>query len=269
MAAFQSALYQGRVAHCRLRPRRHQLTYRVFWLLLDLTEIDLIAARCRLFSRNRFNLASFHDRDYGDGSGDDLLGQVDRHLATAGIARDGGPVRLLTMPRLLGYVFNPLSIYFCYRGGGGLAAIIYEVSNTFGKRHSYVVPVTEQAGAIRQECPKRFFVSPFLGMSLDYVFRVLPPAERVTVSISGRDTEGPVIGATLSAGRLDLDDASLLRSAILFPFNTLKVIAGIHWEALLMWLKGFRLFSPPETPDHGATVAHQIPKRQGLRYGGH
>lgn len=151
-----SALYRGRVMHRRLRPKIHELNYRVFWLLLDLSEIDDVDGRLRLFSRNRFNLLSFHDKDYGDGSGG-LRPQVDAWMAQAGIDLAGGPVRLLTMPRVLGYVFNPISIYYCHRPDGRLAAMVYEVTSTFGIRHAYVIPIPiedQAAGAIRQGAPK-------------------------------------------------------------------------------------------------------------------
>src|SRR5262249_48726005 len=130
-----SAIYAGTVMHQRLRPRRHRLRYRVFSLLLDLDELDEVAARLRLLSRNRFNLFSFFDRDHGDGRREPLRMQIERRLAAAAIAPDGGAIRLLAMPRVLGYVFNPLSVYFCYRRTGVLAAVVYEVNNTFGERH--------------------------------------------------------------------------------------------------------------------------------------
>jgi len=135
-----STLYVGSVMHRRLRPRRHRLRYRVFWMLLDLDEIERLPRVLRLFSHNRFNAVSFHDADHGDGSATPLRAQVERHLAAAGIALGGGAIRLLCMPRILGYGFNPLSVYFCYQRSGLLAAILYEVHNTFGERHSYLIP---------------------------------------------------------------------------------------------------------------------------------
>ncbi len=148
-----SALYRGVVTHRRLRPREHRLNYRVFWLLLDLAEIDALDRRLRLFSRNRFNLLSFHDRDHGDGSGGPLRPQIEAYLGRAGIDIEGGPIRLLTMPRVLGYVFNPISLYYCHGADGRLAAVVYEVTSTFGVRHAYVIPVPAEdqaAGRIRQ-----------------------------------------------------------------------------------------------------------------------
>ena len=142
-----SGLYRGLVTHRRLRPRAHRLSYRSFWLLLDLDEIDGLARRLRLFSRNGFNLMAFHDADHGNpGDRRPLRRQIEAHLAQAGVSVDGGPIRLLTLPRLLGYVFNPLIVYYCHRRDGGLAAVVYEVNNTFGDRHAYVIPVRARDG---------------------------------------------------------------------------------------------------------------------------
>ena len=177
MSAAQSALYIGRVMHERLRPRRHKFEYSGFWFVLDIDEIDALAQRFRLFSRNRFNLFSFYDRDYGDRSGSPLRAQIERHMLAAHLVPDGGAIRVLTLPRILGYVFNPLSVYFLHRATGGLHAILWEVSNTFGERHSYLIPVEDpRALAIRQACAKALHVSPFLEMEMNYSFRVTPPA---------------------------------------------------------------------------------------------
>src|SRR5690349_9418878 len=136
--SLRSCLYSGSVMHRRLRPRPHRLRFGVFWMLLDLDEIDSLADGLRLFSRNGFNLTSFHARDHGDGSDIPLRQQAERHLRSAGIEPDGGRIELFCMPRILGYGFNPLSVYFCHRADGTLGAILYEVHNTFGERHSYL-----------------------------------------------------------------------------------------------------------------------------------
>jgi DUF1365 family protein len=254
-----SALYAGTVMHQRLRPRRHRLSYRVFTLLLDLDDIDRLAKRLKLFSRNRFNLFSFHDRDYGAGTAEPLRRQVERNMLAAGVEPDGGPIRLLTMPRMLGYAFNPLSVYFCYRRSGALTGILYEVNNTFHERHSYMIAVPESttgAGGreIRQECPKEFYVSPFLDIDMTYAFRVVPPARRLGIAIHGHDAQGPVIVATLFAERSALSDWGLALAFATYPLLTLKVIAGIHWEALRLWLKGIRLRTHPQPPSRAVTV---------------
>jgi len=253
-----SALFVGHVVHARLRPKPHRLRYRAFWMLLDLDEIDAVAARLRLFSRNRFSLFAFHDRDHGEGSARPLREQIDERLKAAGISPCEGPVRLLTMPRVLGFGFNPLSVYFCHRADGGLGAIVYQVHNTFGERHSYVLAVTS-AGTedVAQNCPKVFYVSPFMAMDITYQFNVQPPDERVHVGVDGHDKDGPVIFASLSGERRELTDASLARAFLAIPLLTFKVVAAIHWEALLLWLKGVPLQARalasrlPRSPRHG------------------
>ncbi len=256
MSGLASALYAGIVTHHRVRPKVHSLRYSVFSLLLDLDEIAPLARRLKLFSRNRFNAFSLRDADYGDGSGTPLKAQVEALLVAAGVPVDGGPIRLLTMPRILGYAFNPLNVFFCHRSDGTLSAILYEVNNTFGQRHSYLIPVTDpSATPIRQETQKRFYVSPFLDMGLTYAFTVVPPGEKVGLSIAARDAEGLVITATLTGRRQPLTDRTLARAFVAFPLLTLKVILGIHWEALFIFLKGIRLRDRPPLPDQPVTVS--------------
>ncbi|HYD27271.1 DUF1365 domain-containing protein [Brevundimonas sp.] len=243
-----SALYRGEVMHRRLRPRQHRLAYRVFWLLLDLSEIDRLDRSLKLFSRNRFNLLSFHDRDHGDGSGTALREQIEALLARAGLDSGGGPIRLLTMPRVLGYVFNPISLFYCHHPDGRLAAMIYEVTSTFGVRHAYLIPVppADQAvGRISQGAAKALHVSPFMGMEMDYEFRGRVPGERLELSIGGFDADGPLINAAMIADRRPLTDAALLSAVAAIPLLTFKVVAAIHWEALKLWLKGVRLRPAP------------------------
>lgn len=248
--SLQSALYVGRVRHQRFRPKPHALDYRVFWMLLDLDEIDALAARSRLFSRNSFNLYSFRDADYGDRSGRPLKEQAADALVTAGIDWDDGPVRLLTMPRILGYAFNPISTYFCYDRDGTLRATIYEVHNTFGEIHSYVAPAGDEACPLRQEAEKRFHVSPFMGLAMRYTFQVEPPGERVSIAIDGHDAEGRLIAASLSGRRQPLDDATLLRLLATHPLLTLKVTAAIHWQALRLLAKRIPWRTHPVPPEH-------------------
>lgn len=239
-----SALYRGEVTHRRLRPREHRLRYRVFWLLLDLAELDEVDRRLRLLSRNRFNLLSFHDRDHGDGSGRPLRDQVTALLHREGVDIGGGAVRLLTMPRVLGYVFNPISLYYCHGPDGRLAAVIYEVTSTFGERHAYVLPTTD-GDVIRQAARKALHVSPFMGMDMGYAFRGHAPAEWMDLTIDGSDSEGLLIVAVMTGRRHALTDGAILKAALSMPFLTMKVVAAIHWEALKLWLKGVRLHSAP------------------------
>ncbi len=256
MTAGASALYAGTVMHHRRRPRAHRLQYRLFSLLLDLDEIDALAARLRLFSRGRFNLFSFHDRDHGDGSDRPLRAQAEALLAEAGLPH-GGPVRILTMPRIAGFAFNPLSVWFCHGPDQRLSAILYEVNNTFGERHSYLLPVPPgQADDVQQNVAKRFHVSPFLPMAMHYAFRVIPPGPALSIAITASDDQGPVLFALHRARRIALGDAALLRAFATHPLLTVKVVAGIGWEALRLWLKRVPVHHHPGTaPARAVTFA--------------
>lgn len=230
-----SAIYDGVVAHKRLRPRRHRLSYRVFSLLLDLDELPALSLR--LLKINRPGLMSFREADHGDGG--KLRPWVEARLAEAGLAADG-PIRILCYPRMLGYVFNPLTAYFCHRADGTLAAIIYEVHNTHGERHAYVLPGGE--GVVRHSCDKRFFVSPFMPMDCVYNFTISPPGETVSVGILERDGEGTLLTASFAGTRAPLTDGALARALLAHPLMTLKVTVAIHWEAIRLLLKGLRVY---------------------------
>ncbi len=254
MTAPASGLYVGTVTHRRLRPREHALRYRVFMLLLDLDEAPGLVGRLRLLSRGRFGLMSFAEADHGDRSGAPLRPQVEQRLAAAGIEADG-PIRLLCMPRVLGYGFNPLSLFFCHRRDGRLAAILYEVTNTFGERHVYLIAADAGEGElVRQAAPKRMYVSPFMDMALGYRFTVRPPGDSVGVAVAVDDDEGLILSTAFVGARRPLTDAALFRAWAGHPLLTLKVVAGIHWEALRLLLKGVRFRSRPPAPRHAVTL---------------
>lgn len=244
-----SGLYTGTVRHTRLRPFRHRLRYRVFYGLFDLDELSRLD-QLRLFAHDRFGWFSFHERDHGDGAGS-LKSWIERHLDRAGIETDGLSIRLLAFPRVLGYVFNPISVAFCYDRSGELIAIMHEVTNTFHERHSYLVDV--EAG-LSHEFDKELFVSPFIGMEARYQFEIVPPGASVAVSITQTDAEGELLRASFTGRRLELTDRNLLRVFFRYPLVTLKVIGGIHWEAVKLWVKGARYRRRPEPPRHEVTV---------------
>lgn len=252
-----SALYFGTVAHQRLRPVRHELSYRVFTLLVDLDELPQLARRLRLMSHNRFNLFGVYDRDHGGRADRPLRAQVEAALARAHI--DGvASIRLLCFPRMLGYVFNPLSVYFCHGADGALRAILYEVSNTFGEQHTYLIPVTGGDDMVRQRCAKEFYVSPFMEMEGRYEFRLAAPGERLAVFIRQSDRQGPILDASLEGRRAPLDDRTLARAFLAYPLMTLKVIAGIHWEALHLWRKGMKVLPRPKPPEDAVTICESV-----------
>ncbi len=249
-----SALYSGKVVHQRHHLRRHRLEYRVFSLLLDLDELPALASRLRLIAHNKRGLFSFQDRDHGPGDGGDLRSHVRRQLRQSGIKDADGPIRLLCYPRMLGYVFNPLSVFYCHRADGRLRALIYEVGNTHGERHSYVMPVEGDDKVVTQECDKAFYVSPFVPMECSYRFRVSRPGRRISVAIHETAGDTPILDAWFSGERRPLTDRNLLWAALRFPLMTVKVIAGIHWEALRLWLKGLPIHR--HTPVREPAVNH-------------
>ena len=240
----RSCLYVGHVVHARLRPVAHRLRYSVFSILADLDELPDLDRSLRLLSLNRLNLFSLHERDHGDRKGA-LRAHIDGLLAgTAVDLGPGGRVQLLCYPRMLGFVFNPISVYFCETSAGELRAIIYEVSSTFGERRSYVLPVADSSGPIvHQESPKEMYVSPFNESDGHYSFHVRPPGAHVTVGILYRHDGEAVMRAHFAGERRALTDRALLGLACRLPFMTLKVVGAIHWEALKLWLKGLRMKS--------------------------
>ena len=262
-----SALYVGEVVHQRSRTFDHRLRYRVWMVLVDLDALDGLQSRLRLLGRGRFGLITLRATDHGDRSDRPLRAQVEGHLAEAGIDIAGGPIRLLTMPRILGYGFNPISVFFCHTPDGALAALLYEVTNTFHERHSYLVAVpsppppgggrapeaVEGAGPalIRQTVDKQLFVSPFMDRDLTYDFTVRPPGEAVSVVVAVRRGETPILTASFAGQRRPLTDGQLLRAFLTHPLLTWKVTWGIHWEAAKMMFKGARYRhrgAPPEQP---------------------
>jgi uncharacterized protein len=250
-----AALYVGDVMHARLKQVGHRFSYRVMSLLIDLDRLEVADRQTPLFGVNRRALYSFHEADHGDRDGSSLRLYAQRCAAEHGIDLTGGRVLLLCYPRLFGYTFNPLSVYYCYRADGQPALLIYEVRNTFGDIHAYVLPVTYgdiSPAGIRQTQDKRFYVSPFVEMAMRYHFRVMLPQDRVKLRILETNSEGPLLSATFNGQRRILTTRELLRSFFSLPLVTLKIIAAIHWEALRLWLKGVRLVPRPgKTADEG------------------
>ena len=247
-------LYPGDVMHARMKPKPHRFAYKVFCLLIDLDRLDEAAAS-PLFSIGRFNLLSFRESDHGSEDRSAPKGHLRRHvdalLAPTGLDAAGGRVLLLCYPRMLGFAFNPLSVYFVYAASGEPVAMIYEVRNTFGEMHTYVCPIENgqmnEAG-IRQERDKLFYVSPFMAQEMRYRFRILPPGQRVSVRILENDAEGPILAATFTGTPRNLTSWEILKACFAMPLMTLKVVAGIHWEAAKLWFKGIAFYNRPARP---------------------
>ena len=261
-----SRLFWGKVMHCRLRPSRHRFTYRVFWFLFDLNELQTLDQNLTFFTHNRWGILSFYDSDHGPRDGTHLRSWIDQHLEAAGINLRGGSIKLLCFPRIFGFVFNPLSIWYCYDNDGLLRALLYEVRNTFNESHSYL---------IKFNCPtypsipphfvqKRFYVSPFLEMACTYTFRLTEPKKAVTLHIRQSDEEETVLLATMMGKQKSLDAKTLALSIVAFPLMTIKVVAAIHWEALKLWTKKVPLVPKPFPPKNTVTIGQSGSDKQTI-----
>ncbi len=266
-------LARGTVVHARLRPTPHKLRYRMTSIHLDLDALSDAAASCRLFSVNRVNVFAFHERDHGFGDARPLALQI-RQLLRARVPDiasdladgiDGLRLHVLCYPRVLNYVFNPLTVYFAQDAHGTLRAIVYEVNNTFGQRHFYVAPVSPAAPAAvgahqnaRQNAEKCFYVSPFNSQTGRYRFHVTLGDDRVVIGILLDDDRGPMFKAHFAGMLAPASDARLARLFAIDPVMTVKAYAGIHIEAARLWMKGLRLVKRPEAPSHGVSRAQTV-----------
>ena len=236
----KSCLYVGKVVHKRFKPKKHYFKYKVFSLYLNLNEIDTISREIPFFSYNKFNLISFYDVDHGDRDGSSLKDWVKKKLNEVGVKEEISNINLLCYPRILGYVFNPLSIFFIYNKSSSLISIMYEVKNTFGEQHTYIFK-THNNDLIKNHCFKKFHVSPFMDLNSTYNFKILKPEKKLSVIIDQRDREGKLLFASQDGEKIILNTKNLLLSYLKHPLMTLKIISAIHFEALRLWLKRIKL----------------------------
>jgi len=255
MTGIREGLYPGRVSHTRVRPVHHRLSYQVFAILFDCGRLDALARRLRLFSRNRFNLFSLHDKDHGDGSS--LEGYARKLVAGTPEGARVTRFMMLCYPRILGYTFNPLTVYYGIDADGDVCVVIYEVNNTFGERKTYVLPAERpKDGVIAQSCAKELYVSPFNTETGTYSFHLTPPEEGLTVGVALKDEAGPLLKAHFRGTRQDLSDRALLKALVRTGWMTAKVFGAIHFEAARLWLKGLRLKPRPPAPETPVTYGH-------------
>jgi len=231
-----SCIYNGEVTHTRFKPVRHFLKYKTFSLLIDLDEINLLDKSIGIFSHNKFNIFSFYDKDHGDRDGGNLKDWVISNLKKFQIKENITKIKVLCYPRILGYVFNPLSIFYCYEKEK-LVAIFYEVKNTFNEQHTYVFKIKNNEEII-QKCRKKFYVSPFMDMETFYNFKLLNPNDKLSVFIKQTDADGTILTATQTGDKKEFSFKQLAINFLKYPLMTIKIISSIHYEALLLWKKG-------------------------------
>ena len=241
MSNFSSCIYSGIITHKRFKPKKHFFTYKAFSLLIDLSEIRDIEKKINFFSYNKFNILSFYNIDHGKRYGSSLTKWVKKTLSKAKINIDGGKIKLLCFPRFFGYVFNPLSIFYCYNKNSTLKAVLYEVKNTFNEQHTYVFRSKSSSNLILHKCEKKFYVSPFISMKTFYNFRLSEPKSNISVTIQQTDLTGPLLKAHQVGKRIKLNRDNLLNQFLKHPMMSFKVIIAIHFEAFRLWTKGVKL----------------------------
>ncbi|MEO0912757.1 MAG: DUF1365 domain-containing protein [Pseudomonadota bacterium] len=262
-------IYRGHVMHMRLIPKRHRLRMRVFSLLVDLDRIGEACAASPLLRHNRLGMLSLMDRDHGPRDGSPLRPWVDETLQKAGEPR-AERVEMLSFPRMFGYGFNPLTVYYCY-GAEGLASLIYEVKNTFGDQVAYTLPAGGRDGGVyRQQQGKEMYVSPFIDLNQTYRFALNAPDERLALRIRQAGPEGETLIATLTGRGEVLTQTRLLRALCAYPMMSFMVMAQIHWHALRLFLKGvpflrMRDMDLPERLRNRTTEGRRVAVNTGVK----
>ena len=231
-----SCIYNGIVTHQRFKPIKHSLKYKTFSLLIDLDELEKLDNEISIFSLNKFNIFSFYTKDHGERNGGCIKEWVLKTIKRFNINSNITRIKLLCYPRVFGYVFNPLSIFYCYENNN-LRAIFYEVKNTFNEQHTYIFKIKNDKN-IDQKCKKKFYVSPFIDMETYYNFRLSNPKEKLSVYIKQTDNKETILTATQTGDRKEFSFKQLMVNFFKYPLMTLKIIGSIHYEALLLWKKG-------------------------------
>ena len=235
-----SSIYNGTVIHKRFKPKTHYFKYSVFSLLIDLSELETLDKKIKFFSFNKFNLISFFEKDHGSRDGSSLIKWVKKNLYENNIQYNNITIKLLCYPRIFGYVFNPLSVFFIYDNNEKLISILYEVKNTFGEQHTYIFKVENDSKLFQHNCAKKFHVSPFIEMNCNYFFRILKPGEKISIIIDQYQINEKILYASQDGSRANFNSKELLKSYLKHPLMTFKIISAIHYEAFKLWTKGVR-----------------------------
>ena len=236
----KSCVYFGSVMHMRLKPKRHFFRYKVFSLFLDIDKLAEFDKTSWVFRLNKYGMISLYEKDHGDRSTSQLRDWVNKKLQSAGFIKPD-KVYLLSFPRVLGFGFSPLSIFFCY-SKGKLNSVIYEVKNTFGDQIEYIVESHPDAeGRVRHSHEKGMYVSPFIDMAQTYHFTILPPDEKLFVRINEKDKDGLLLIASQTGRSREFNDLTLAKAFLCYPLMLAKVLILIHWNALILYLKRVKI----------------------------
>ena len=253
--AIAGGLVRAHIYHRRSRPRINEFKYQAFYFCLNLQDIDRL--KRPFISVDRFNLISFHRADFGPRDGSDLRVWIEAIMAANGLSGIAdGDIFLHGHPRVLGFVFNPVSFWFCHDRQGALRAVLAEVSNTFGERHLYLVAHEDNRPIAAQEwlsSRKVFHVSPFLPVAGDYRFRFRLERDRVRADIHYHDADGPMLVTYIDGTRRDLSSGSVVRALLRHPLMTLAVVGLIHYQAVKLWWKRARFHRKPRPPQQTLT----------------
>ena len=235
-----SSIYTGTVIHKRFKPKIHSFNYKVFSLLIDLSELNQLDKNLMLFSYNKFNIISFFNKDHGPRDGSSIKNWVIYNLEKNNIKTKDIKIKLLCYPRIFGYVFNPLSVFYIYDKNLDLISILYEVKNTFGEQHTYLFKSKKNQNLIQHVCKKKFHVSPFIEMNCVYFFRLLKPGDKISVIIDQNDKDGKILYASQDGVKSKLNNNTLFKAYLKHPLMTFKIILAIHFEAFKLWTKGIK-----------------------------
>lgn len=249
------SLFTGHTQHARYTPFEQSFSYKLFLLDIDIDRLDEASNQTTCFAVEKPALFSFRRRDHGERADTPLRPWAEKMFASASVDLDGGPIRLVTLPRHLFYKFSPISLWYGYSPDGDLRGIIYEVNNTFGETHAYVASV--EGARSQHEAEKQLYVSPFFDVAGKYRFTLRPPDEKLSVIIENLEDNTRTHMATIKAKRVPATTGAFLKAAILRPLSTHGITFGIHFQAFKLWLKkaGYRSRPRQERPDMTTAIS--------------